>query len=123
MNDVKNDRIFGLFKGEPGTRKSTAALSFPTPQYWISTDKKMNSLITPMKAWGVNPSEIEYDDYDTWTPVIQKLEKLQINCKYKTIIDDSITSNADVMNRQTIKLKTGTTGKAGEEKGYRIAGI
>jgi hypothetical protein len=123
MNDIKNDRIFGLFKGEPGTRKSTAALSFPTPQYWISTDKKMNSLITPMKNWGINPVEIEYDNYDQWTPIIQRLEKFQINCKYKTIVDDSITSNADVINRQTMKFKAGGTTKAGDEKGHRIGGI
>ena len=36
------DALYCMFKGEPGTRKSTQALSFPGPQYWFSWDRKMN---------------------------------------------------------------------------------
>lgn len=116
---------YAMFKGEPGTRKSTAALSYPGPQYWFSFDQKMESLILPMRAWKVDPKTITYDDYadQGWTKARTKLEQFQLNCPYKTIILDSITSIGDAINRQTLKVKGGTTNQAGEEKGKRIAGI
>lgn len=119
MTDVKFDNIFCLFKGEPGTRKSTAALSFPTPQYWFSFDRKMDGLYLPMKHWEINPELIHYDDYIDWTPALQKLQKLTIKCPYRTIIVDSITSCADAINRQTLRIKSG--GKEGA--GKMVAGI
>ena len=115
--------LFAMFKGEPGTRKSTAALSYPTPQYWFSWDRKMSSLWLPMLNFGVNPKEIEYDDYDDWSKARQKLEGLQVNCKYKTVIFDSITSMADSTLRQTLKLKKGVQRQSGAAAGKVIAGI
>jgi hypothetical protein len=94
-----------MFKGEPGTRKSTAALSYPTPQYWVSTDQKMESLILPGKRWGVDFTQVDFDDYSDWDKPRDRLEKLQVNCKYKTIIVDSITSIGDAMTRQVRKNK------------------
>lgn len=41
------ENIFALFKGDPKTRKSTAAASFPTP-YFIDVDRRIRALI---KAW------------------------------------------------------------------------
>jgi hypothetical protein len=52
LDNVRVDSLFSMFKGEPGTRKSTAALSYPTPHFWISTDQKMESLVLPAKRWG-----------------------------------------------------------------------
>jgi hypothetical protein len=115
--------LYMLLKGEPGTRKSTAALSLPGPQYWFSFDKKMQSLLLPMRAWNIDPKTIEYDDYNDWSAASKKLEQLQLNCKYKTLIFDSITSIGDATNRQTIKAKSGTTSKDGSEKGLRVGGI
>jgi len=89
--------LFTMFKGEPGTRKSTCALSYPGKQYWISTDQKMEALQLPAKRWGIRLTDIEYDDYSQWDPVLAKLEQLQVNCKYKTVIVDSITSMGDAM--------------------------
>src|SRR6266481_493458 len=123
MADNISDELYCLLKGEPGLRKSTCALSFPLPQYWISTDRKMSALRIPMKNWGIKPSDVHYDDYTDWNSIRVQLEKLQVNCPYKTIIVDSITSVADVTNNQTMKSKSGTTTKAGEEKGMRIGGI
>lgn len=123
LQDVNQDNLFCLFKGEPGVRKSTAALSFPGPQYWISTDQKMDALITPARNWQINPTDIEYDDYNNWDKPRKKLEQLQLNCKYRTIIIDSITSFADAINRQTIAIKSGSSKKDGEAKGYTIGGI
>jgi hypothetical protein len=105
LDQAGSEVLFTMLKGEPGTRKSTEALSYPTPQYWISTDQKMEALTLPMKRWGVNPKEITYDDYTDWSKPRAYLEKLQVNCSFRTIIVDSITSIGDNMNRETIKQK------------------
>jgi hypothetical protein len=99
------DGLFTMLKGEPGTRKSTTALSYPRKQYWFSTDMKMEALQLPAKRWGIKLHEIEYDDYQSWDPVLAKLEQLQVNCPYKTIIVDRITSLGDAMTSQVRKLK------------------
>jgi hypothetical protein len=123
MGGAQLDALYVLMKGEPGLRKSTQALSFPTPQYWFSWDRKMSSLILPMKKWGIDPAQISYDDYDDWNKPKKKLEQLQTDCPYKTIVCDSITSMADMTLRQTTKMKYGMTRKSGADAGKLIAGI
>lgn len=119
----KLEALFTMLKGEPGTRKSTQALSWPTPQYWISTDLKMESLTLPMKRWGVNPKEIHYDDYNSWTPIKKKMEQFQVNCPFKTIILDSVTSTGDNMNRETRKWKV-NAGEGGKKIGtFTVNGL
>ena len=113
---IEMDALFTLMKGEPGLRKSTCALSYPTPQYWVSTDQKMESLVLPMKRWGVKDSEVQYDDYNDWDKPRAKLESLQVNCPFKTIIVDSITSIGDCMTSQVKKSKR-------LEGGKKIGGI
>lgn len=117
LESVAPDTIFAMFKGEPGTRKSTQALSFPTPQYWFSWDRKMNGILIPARHWGIDMKLIDYDDYDDWDRACTKLEQLQVDCKYKTIVVDSITSCADMAIRQVLKIK------GGGSKGKKIAGI
>lgn len=109
--------LYCLFKGEPGTRKSSAALSFPKPIYYFDWDNKMDALMLPMRAWNINPKEVNYDTYTDWNKGKTKLEALQSNCPYKTIVIDSITSLGDAINRQTLKFKGGKDG------GKSIAGI
>jgi len=123
MSTIDPSLIFAMFKGEPGTRKSTQALSFPKPQYWLSWDRKMNGINLPMRAWGINPKEIQYDDYDDWNKPRAKLEQLQVNCPYKTIIADSITIMAAAALRQTLKMKYGVKRASGAAAGKVIAGI
>lgn len=123
LGTKKVESLYCLFKGEPGTRKSTSALSFPKPQYWFSIDKKMDALRIPAKNWNVNLTDIEYDDYSDYMEMPKKLAQLQMNCKYKTIIIDSITSNADMINRHTISFKSGATRKSGQSAEFKIAGI
>lgn len=117
MEDISFDSVYALFKGEPGTRKSTCALSFPKPQYWFSWDQKMDALAMPMRHWGINPKEIVADDYADWNGVKNQLERFQTRCPYKTIIIDSITSGSDAINRQTLKIK------GNDSAGKKIAGI
>jgi hypothetical protein len=109
----KVNSIYGMFKGEPGTRKSTSALSFPTPQYWFDMDGKINSLILPARNWGIDMSLIDYDTFSRdganirWNKVIDKLKQLQMSCKYKTVILDSVTTAADAIGRQIIENTKG----------------
>jgi len=123
MENIGFDSLYCMFKGEPGTRKSTQALSFPGPQYWFSWDRKMNGIYLPMKKWGIDPATISYDDYDEWNKARTKLEQLQVNCPYKTLVFDSITSMADMTLRQTLKMKYGKTRSSGASAGKLIAGI
>lgn len=119
--NAKDMPLFTMLKGEPGTRKSTQALSYPTPQYWISTDRKMESLELPAKRWGVKMRDVHADDYTDWDRPKAKLEQLQVNCPFRTIIVDSITSIGDAMTSQVRKQKRG--GGQGEAKGKTIGGI
>lgn len=123
MADINFDSLYCMFKGEPGTRKSTQALSFPTPQFWFSWDRKMNGIYLPMRKWGIDPKLIEYEDYDDWTKPRKKLEQFQVSCPYRSLIFDSGTSMADMTLRQTTKLKYGVTRASGKDAGKLIAGI
>ena len=105
LSNIDPDALFTLLKGEPGTRKSTAALSYPLPQYWVSSDQKMEALALPARKWGIDTTKIEFDDYTDWDKPRQKLELFETNCKFKTVIVDSITSIGDGMNRQVQKRK------------------
>jgi hypothetical protein len=123
MYDVGFDALYVMMKGEPGTRKSTQALSFPGPQFWFSWDRKMNGIFLPMKKWGIDPKTISYEDYDDWTKPRNKLEQLQTSCPFRTLVFDSITSMADMTLRQTVKAKYGKTRGSGAQAGKLIAGI
>jgi len=124
LNDIKLNSLYCLFKGEWGTRKSSQALSFPTPQYWFSYDQKMEGILRPAKIFGIDfIKDVHFDDYHDWEAARKKLETLQVNCPYRTIVIDSITSLGDAVNRQTLKLKGGTTTKGGTNAGKTIAGI
>lgn len=123
LADDKVETVFAMFKGEPGTWKSTEALTFPLPQYWFSFDKKMNALILPMKHWGIDATQVHYDDYKDWSSAEKKLAEFQLKCPYKTLIIDSVTSEGDCINMQTMNMKSGTTTASGQEKGGRIGGI
>lgn len=117
FTDIDLTALFTMLKGEPGLRKSTVALSYPLPQYWISTDRKMQALYLPAKKWGLDVSKIEYDDFQDWEKPKNKLEKMLFNCPYKTIIVDSVTSIGDCMTRQVKKEK------AKDKSGKVIGGI
>lgn len=123
LDQVDPSILYTMLKGEPGLRKSTQALSYPRPQYWFSWDRKMGALHIPMIRWGINPREVEYNDYHDWNEPRAKLESFQVNCKFKTLIFDSITSMADMTLRQTLSMKAGKVRSSGASAGKLIAGI
>jgi len=83
----------------------------------------MNGIYLPMRKWGLDPKNITFDDYDDWTKPKKKLEQFQTECKYKTLVFDSITSMADMTLRQTVKLKYGVTRSSGAQAGKLVGGI
>jgi hypothetical protein len=123
LDSINLDALFTMLKGEPGLRKSTQALSYPKPQYWISTDQKMESLVLPMKRWGVNPKDVQFDDYVDWDKPRAKLETYRVNCPFRTIVVDSVTSLADNINRQTIKNKIAENAGGKKIGGIYVSGI
>src|SRR5688572_1361934 len=122
--DADPSLAFAMFKGEPGTRKSTHALSYPGPQYWFSWDMKMNGIIVPCLKWGINPrTHVEYDDYQDWNKAEKKLKEFRLNCRFKTLVCDSLTSCADMTLYQTVSAKQGTKKESGASAGKQVAGI
>jgi hypothetical protein len=59
LNNIKMQALFAMLKGEPGTRKSTCALSFPGRQFWVSTDRKMEAMVLPAKRFGIKLTDID----------------------------------------------------------------
>lgn len=121
--DQVKDNLFVMIKGEPGLRKSSQALGFPGPQYWLSFDRKMSGIMIPAKLWGIDTKTITFDDFDDWNKPKAKLESLIFNCPYKTIVVDSLTTMADVVLRQTLKVKAGELKKSGAAAGRMVGGI
>lgn len=117
LGSEKIQSVLAMFKGEPGTWKSSSAITFPTPQFWFSQDGKMNSVMKPARLHGVDISQVEYEEYKTWTEMERKVESLQLNCKYKTLIIDSVTTVGDTVNFETLGIKSK------DDKGKKIGGI
>jgi len=131
LEQLNFDALYTLLKGDPGTWKSSSAITYPTPQYWFSFDRKMQALALPAKKHGVDLSKISYDDFSTWTmhrdgnkpSALSILESLRTNCPYRTIIIDSVTTAADAMLRQILDAKIGTQRNSGAAAGKFIGGI
>jgi hypothetical protein len=76
-----------------------------------------------MNKWNISPNQIAYDDFADWTGAKLQLERFQVNCPYKTIVIDSVTTCADNMLRQVRQLKKGQTRQSGASAGKSIGGI
>lgn len=113
LDNIDPSVQYTLLKGDPGTTKSSQALTYPKPQYWFPFDGKMQSLARAMKAHNIKGSDIHYDPYDTFGPALKKLEQFKLSCDYKTIVIDSITSGSDLALRDIRKNK----GTGGSDKG------
>jgi hypothetical protein len=83
----------------------------------------MRAMLLPMKQWGINPRDITYDDYSDWDKPRAKLESFRLNCPYKTIVVDSITSAADGILLQGKKLKAGSGDKGKKVNNIQVNSI
>lgn len=111
-----DDSIFALFKGEPKTGKTIAWASFPKP-YCVDTDFRMKPLATYPPLHG---KDIEYDSFSDWDSLDRKLEELEYNCPYDTIVLDSLTTLARLTINYLFKNRGNATGSA-KRKGETFA--
>ena len=83
-----------LLLGATGTGKSIAACSCPKPIYVANFDDRMGSVKSYYEArpeLGVNTSQIDFDIFPELGAFIDKLEALENNCPYRTLIIDPLT--------------------------------
>lgn len=88
-----------LFKGEPKSRKSCSAASFPN-SYIIDLDKRIRSIA----AFHRN-HDFDYDWFDSFTPLDEKLDMLLRRCDYDTIVFDGCTTFAEMIINTMIKSR------------------
>ena len=119
-DDIKiDDRMFCLFKGDPGAGKSIAAASYPEP-YFFDLDGRMKSVAA---YWRPKGRKFQYDTYTSFDPLYNKLEQLSTYCPYGTLVYDGITSGADQILDDMLAVR-GTTNRkrimAGRIEKYQI---
>lgn len=92
LDQPVNDGLLALFKGDSGTGKSVAGLSFPGV-YVFDFDRKMPSIAKkhfPRK-------EIHYDTFNDIFEISDKLTDFLANgCPYETLLADSFTALANL---------------------------
>lgn len=100
FNDfVPGGDIKAIFKGEPATRKTTAAASFPGKTLFFDLDHKIGSLTTPKKL-GLVSEHIDYElvnDYEDLKPHLKRMERMNT---YDNVVIDSLSNMID---RQLVK--------------------
>lgn len=80
-----------LFKGEPKVGKSLAGASFPD-QYIFDNDKRIRSIVSYYPD-----REYEYDQFDSFIDIDNKLDSLLRSCPYKSVMFDGFTTFADII--------------------------
>ena len=100
MNRPNKDGLLALFKGDSGTGKSVAALSFPKP-FVFDFDRKMPGIANkhfPLK-------QIDFETFDDIFEVTDRLKAFNDFCEYETLIADSFTSLANLTIESVGKVK------------------
>lgn len=103
-----------LLKGEPGTGKTPAALSFPYPLLFFDCDFRANSLLNFFKYDKERLKEIEVIQPNHFDDVKLKLERIyeQLSgCPYRTIALDTLTTYSDISIRGAMREKGGSGGR------------
>lgn len=117
-----------LMVGDSGTGKSIAAATYYNPLddrkvYFLSCDGRMGSVA----EWHRGVKNIQFDLFTEFEPLNDKVDELENNCPYQTIILDPVTKLSDFLMRYSFSLRgvveyDETTGKAtksskGKKKG------
>lgn len=95
-----NKGLFALFKGDSGSGKSVAALSFPSP-YVFDFDFKMPSI--SMKHFP--DKEVHWDTFSNIFEIDKQIAILLGSCPYETLIIDSITGLVNICMKSVGEVK------------------
>jgi hypothetical protein len=106
--------IMFLFKGEPGTGKTTAIGSFPEP-IWIAAWDGLHKMRVLKRRYP--DKHIEVEEFATFLPFFNRLEQLQERCDFRTVAIDSVTLLVDGILRTMLNTRGGRT----DERGQRIS--
>lgn len=90
-----------MFKGDPGSGKSIAAVSYPKP-YVFDNDRRMKSVVN---FWRPRGKEFEYDYFDSFLKLNKRLEEFYGYCPFETLIYDGITTGSDQILQDMISTR------------------
>jgi hypothetical protein len=105
----QQERLFMMFKGEPGSGKSIGYLGFPKPLYIFDLDGRIRSLRNFLRG----PDDdriidgITFQTFPTYDEFAIKLEGFQRDCPYRTIVIDGLTALARLTIRHIMISKGG----------------
>lgn len=102
---ISGERMFCLFKGEPGTGKTNAAASFPSP-YFFDLDGRIRpvALMHPGK-------DVIYDTYlNDFPGMMRKMSELLNYNPYGTVVVDSLTAFSRTVMSHMIKARVSDAG-------------
>jgi hypothetical protein len=130
VDELKPDtRVFALFVSRSGGGKSTAAASFPKPEF-MDFDGRIRGVINSLHLFKDRISFEQFLPPKGWDAIDKYIELLHMQCMQKinsvqTLIPDSITSFCNLMISESIRIQEGRVikGNGSKSKGLRIAGI
>lgn len=126
LNDVKlGDVLHTIIKGENGTGKSIAAVSYAVsgPTYVFDFEDRMRSVANYFRR--INRQDIidnvEFDTYFSFSKLRKKLEAIESSPKgLKNVVWDSLTSFTDRALSNTKEFKQENQEKTGEKSGRTV---
>ena len=89
-----------LAVGDSGTGKSIAFGDWPDP-YYLSCDGRMGSVA----EWHRGKTNINFDIFTDFEALNNRVDELEHDCPYKTIILDPVTKVSDFLMRYSMSLR------------------
>lgn len=115
LSDFKPYSSFNvLLKGDPGTGKTPAALSFPYPTLFFDCDYRAQSLLPYFKYDKERQKNIEVVQPNHFDDVKTRLERIYSSLSdfpFKTIVLDTLTTYSDLSLRGAKMEKGGSGGR------------
>lgn len=115
-------KIKALWVGKPGRGKTMGILDFPKPMLIQDFDFRLEPLI--VHATKEQLAGIEYDSYtgDDYGKFMDKMNRLETKCPYKTIFTDSLTTMADSITAYSMSLRPSERAANPQRKAFRSKG-
>ena len=118
LSDMEADKAQTILAvGESGTGKSIAMCSYPGPLLNLSLDQRMRSV----KNWFIGTdqlNEIEYEEFFDFEALNERIDGLEYDCPYKTIMLDPISFLSSMLVRYSFSLRGAGKGQVkGRKRG------